>query len=99
MLTYRFINGWKYGNCDYGLPGTVTKLLQKEKFNDTDFQYSYSVIAIAGIGLIQNANHAYEWIMGAETMMDYYDRILLSESDTGSPMADSTFSIVIKTNG
>ena len=46
------------------------------------FQYTYSVIAIAGIGLIQNANHAFEWIMGSETMMEYYQRMLLSESET-----------------
>ena len=40
---------------------------------------SLSVIAIAGIGLIQNANHAFEWIMGAETMMEYYQRMLLRD--------------------
>ena len=42
----------------------------------------FSVIAIAGIGLIQNANHDFEWVMGSETMMDYYPRVLLSQSET-----------------
>ena len=28
-----FINGWKYGNCDYGLPGSLIRLLQDEDTN------------------------------------------------------------------
>ena len=49
--------------------------------NSENTIYSYSVIAIAGIGLIQNANHDFEWVMGSETMMDYYPRILLSQNE------------------
>ena len=74
-----FLNGWKYGNCDYGMPGRVTELLKNNNSENTI--YSYSVIAIAGIGLIQNANHDFEWVMGSKTMMDYYPRILLSQNE------------------
>ena len=49
--------------------------------NSENIIYSFSVIAIAGIGLIQNANHDFEWVMGSETMMDYYPRILLSQNE------------------
>ena len=37
-----FLNGWKYGNCDYGLPGSLTQLLQDEDQNTgNNFQYTY----------------------------------------------------------
>ena len=38
-----FINGWKYGNCDYGLPGSLTQLLQEDEDQNTgiNFQYTY----------------------------------------------------------
>ena len=74
-----FLNGWKYGNCDYGFPGRVTKLLKEDPINK-NIKYFYSVIAIAGIGLVQNANAAQEWIMGPKTMMDFYNRTLMSQS-------------------
>jgi hypothetical protein len=61
------------------MPGSVTQLLKSN--NSENAIYSYSVIAIAGIGLIQNANHDFEWVMGPETMMDYYPRILLSQNE------------------
>ena len=61
------------------MPGGVTQLLKNNNSENTI--YSYSVIAIAGIGLIQNANHDFEWVMGSETMMDYYPRILLSQNE------------------
>ena len=34
-----FLNGWKYGNCDYGLPGRATQLLKTN--NTENIQYSY----------------------------------------------------------
>ena len=61
------------------MPGRVTQLLRNNTSENTI--YSYSVIAIAGIGLIQNANHDFEWVMGSETMMNYYPRILLSQNE------------------
>ena len=63
------------------------------------FQYTYSVIAIAGIGLIQNANHAFEWIMGSETMMEYYQRMLLSESETKKEDLDVPVLTIISLGG
>ena len=38
-----FLNGWKYGNCDYGLPGSLTQLLQEDEDQNTgnNFQYTY----------------------------------------------------------
>ena len=80
-----FLNGWKYGNCDYGFPGRITNLLEQDSHNQNTtktIDYSYSVIAIAGIGLLQNANHAFEWIMGPGTMLDYYNKKLLSEPES-----------------
>ena len=37
-----FINGWKYGNCDYGLPGSLIQILQDEALiTGINFQYTY----------------------------------------------------------
>ena len=44
-----FINGWKYGNCDYGLPGSLTHLLQDEDQNTgTLFQlFDFSLVLLS----------------------------------------------------
>ena len=38
-----FINGWKYGNCDYGLPGSLIQLLQEDEDQNSgnNIQYTY----------------------------------------------------------
>ena len=75
-----FVSGWKYGNCDYGMPGRIVEILEEKANDQSNIDYTYSVIASAGIGLIQNVDHSHEWMMGSETMMDYYSRTLMSEN-------------------
>jgi len=58
--------GWKNEDCANGYVSDLAKA----------FQADLEVIAIAGIGLTQNANSAQTWQMGKLTLPDFYNRTL-----------------------
>ena len=66
------LSGWEYTNCDAGYVHLVGEAL------DADIE----VLAIAGIGLTQNANAKQKWQLGPLPLPDYYNRTLQSDADT-----------------
>ena len=85
------LEGWKYENCDLGNVGNLGYVsfcvvcvchlfMYSLSLNRHLFQADISVPSISGIGLTQNANAKYSWIMGRETAKDYWNFTLQKSS-------------------
>ena len=61
--------GWEYENCDAGYVHLVGEALNAD----------IEVLAIAGIGLTQNARAKQQWQLGPLPLPGYYNRTLQSE--------------------